>query len=51
MVKLYVSSQGSWPSGKYVQDPSQILGEAENHCEANRRLLHGMLDKFFAEAT
>lgn len=51
LVKLYVASQGHWPSGKYVQDPSQILAEAGKHCEANRLLLHGMLDKFFAEAT
>jgi GMP synthase (glutamine-hydrolysing) len=46
LVKLYVDSQGSWPLGKYVQDPAQILSEAGKHCEKNRHLLHGMLDKF-----
>jgi hypothetical protein len=51
LVKLYVESQGSWPSGKYVQDPSRILSEAGKHCETNRPLLHGMLDNFFAGAT
>jgi GMP synthase-like glutamine amidotransferase len=49
LVKLYVESQGSWPSGKYVQDPSQILSEAGKYCEANRHLLHDMLDEFFVE--
>ena len=48
LVKLYVESQASWPLGKYVQDPSQILSEAGKHCETNRHLLHGMLDQFFA---
>jgi len=47
LVKLYVDSQGNWPAGKYVQAPAQILADAVKHCEVNRRLLHGMLDKFF----
>lgn len=48
LVKLYVESQASWPDGKYVQEPSQILSEAAKHCETNRHLLHSLLDKFFA---
>ena len=48
LVKLYVESQGQWPSGKYVQESAQILSAAEKYCEANRVLLHGMLDRFFA---
>jgi GMP synthase (glutamine-hydrolysing) len=51
LVKLYVDSQGSWPAGKYVQVPAQILVEAGKHCEANRSLLHGMLDNFFESAS
>ena len=46
LVKLYVESQGTWPAGKYVQAPEQILSEAEKHCAANRPLLHGLLDVF-----
>ena len=48
LVKLYVESQGNWPTGKYVQDPGEILSQAGKHCETNRHLLHGLLDKFFA---
>jgi GMP synthase (glutamine-hydrolysing) len=47
LVKLYVESQGKWPSGKYVQDPAEILAQAGKYCDANRHLLHGMLDRFF----
>ena len=47
IVKLYVESQGTWPAGAYVQEPSAILDEAPKHCAVNRDLLHGMLDKFF----
>jgi GMP synthase-like glutamine amidotransferase len=46
LVKLYVDSQGAWPSGPYVQKPGQILAEADKQCDANRHLLHGMLDVF-----
>jgi GMP synthase (glutamine-hydrolysing) len=47
LVNLYVESQGQWPSGKYVQEPAQILSAAEKNCEANRTLLHRMLNQFF----
>ncbi len=46
LVQLYVESQEKWPAGKFVQVPAQILSEAEKHCAANCRLLHGMLDAF-----
>ncbi len=48
LVKQYVSSQGSWPQGRYVQEPSGILAGSETHCAENCRLLHGMLDEFFS---
>jgi GMP synthase (glutamine-hydrolysing) len=47
LVKQYVSSQGSWPKGRYVQDPTAINAEAARHCVVNSSLLHGMLDDFF----
>jgi GMP synthase (glutamine-hydrolysing) len=46
LVKLYVKCQGEWPLGTYVQTPDQILAEASTHCDRNRELLHGMLDRF-----
>jgi GMP synthase-like glutamine amidotransferase len=46
LVKQYVSSQGEWPAGAYVQTPDQVLSEAGSHCAVNRLLLHGMLDQF-----
>jgi GMP synthase-like glutamine amidotransferase len=48
LVKLYVNSQEKWPVGKYIQTPAQIMAEAPKHCEVNRGLLHGLLDKFFS---
>jgi GMP synthase (glutamine-hydrolysing) len=47
LVKLYVASQGEWPSGKYVQAPHDIVSEAGPNCDLNRPLLHGLLDRFF----
>jgi GMP synthase-like glutamine amidotransferase len=46
LVQEFVKSQGDWPEGIYVQAPKAILSEAATHCDRNRALLHGMLDKF-----
>jgi GMP synthase-like glutamine amidotransferase len=46
LVKQFVESQGEWPQGPYVQTPEAILSEAALYCDRNRRLLHGMLDRF-----
>jgi GMP synthase (glutamine-hydrolysing) len=48
LVEEYVAGQGDWPTGPYVQAPKDIVGEAASHCDRNRQLLHGMLDKFTA---
>jgi len=46
LVKLYVKGQSEWPTGKYAQQPEQILEGATAPCERNRVLLHAMLDIF-----
>ena len=46
LVKEYVAGQGTWPGGRFVQDPKVIIAEAASRCERNRQLLHGMLDQF-----
>ena len=46
LVEQYVASQGEWPTGPHVQKPEAILSEAGSHCDSNRPLLHGMLDRF-----
>lgn len=46
LVKEYVAGQGTWPIGRFVQEPKAIVGEAEMHCVVNRQLLFGMLDEF-----
>jgi len=46
LVKQYVASQDEWPPGRYVQKPEAILSAAASHCDLNRQLLHGMLDRF-----
>ena len=46
LVKQFVEGQGEWPSGPYVQTPKTILSEATVHCDRNRALLHGILDRF-----
>ncbi len=48
LVKQFVESQGEWPEGPYVQKPGVILSNADSCCDQNRRLLHGMLDRFCA---
>ena len=48
LVQEYVAGQGDWPTGPYVQAPKAIISEAASHCDRNRQLLHGMLDKFCA---
>jgi GMP synthase-like glutamine amidotransferase len=48
IVGRFVDGQGSWPSGNYVQTPSVILSRAAEFCDANRALLHGILDRFVA---
>jgi GMP synthase (glutamine-hydrolysing) len=46
LVKEFVEGQGEWPAGRYVQTRDAILREAVSHCDRNRQLLHGMLDRF-----
>ncbi|HEV3272276.1 MAG TPA: type 1 glutamine amidotransferase [Candidatus Methylacidiphilales bacterium] len=46
LVEQFVDSQGEWPSGRCVQTPKAILSEADSYCDGNRRLLHGILDRF-----
>jgi GMP synthase (glutamine-hydrolysing) len=46
LVKEFVDGQGEWPAGPYVQTPEAILAKAASHCDQNRQLLHGMLDRF-----
>ena len=46
LVKEFVASQGEWQAGPFVQTGEAILAKATNHCDANRALLHGMLDEF-----
>lgn len=48
LVKQFVESQGNWPRGAFVQKPDQILNAATNFCNANRALMHRMLDRFFS---
>jgi GMP synthase (glutamine-hydrolysing) len=46
LVKQFVDGQREWPTGPYVQTPEAILSEADSYCDQNRKLLHGMLDRF-----
>jgi GMP synthase (glutamine-hydrolysing) len=46
LVKQFVGSQGTWPSGRWVQKPDAILSEAPKHCDANKAFLCAMLDRF-----
>ena len=46
LVKEFVEGQGEWPTGPYTQTPEAILSESASYCDQNRRLLHGMLDRF-----
>jgi len=46
LVKQFVDGQGEWPIGPYAQTPEPILSQAASYCDSNRRLLHGMLDRF-----
>jgi GMP synthase-like glutamine amidotransferase len=46
LVRQFVESQGEWHTGPHVQTAEAILANASSHCEANRELLHGMLDRF-----
>jgi GMP synthase (glutamine-hydrolysing) len=46
LVKEFVDGQGQWPTGPYTQTPKAILSGAGSYCDANRQLLHGMLDRF-----
>ena len=46
LVREYVAGQGTWPNGRFVQEPKMILDKAEMHCSVNRQLLYGMLDEF-----
>ncbi|HUB68353.1 MAG TPA: type 1 glutamine amidotransferase [Candidatus Methylacidiphilales bacterium] len=49
LVKQFVASQGYWPEGPWVQKPEEIMAQAPAHCEANKRFLCGMLDRFCAD--
>jgi GMP synthase-like glutamine amidotransferase len=51
LVKEFVSGQGEWPVGSYVQTAETIVSEAISYCDQNRELLHGMLDAFVAESS
>jgi GMP synthase-like glutamine amidotransferase len=46
LVQAFVDGQGEWHEGPYVQTAEAILAKATAYCDANRRLLHGMLDRF-----
>jgi GMP synthase-like glutamine amidotransferase len=46
LVAAFVEGQGEWHEGPFVQSGKTILQEAPSHCDANRQLLHGMLDAF-----
>jgi len=46
LTKLFVEGQAEWPTGRYVQTPEVILNDASKHHEANKKFLHGMLDRF-----
>ena len=46
LVQAFVEGQGEWHAGPYVQNAEAILAKATAHCEANRPLLHTMLDRF-----
>jgi hypothetical protein len=49
LVQEFVDGQGAWPEGRFVQTPKAIVAEAVEHCDRNRKLLHGMLDAFCGE--
>jgi GMP synthase-like glutamine amidotransferase len=49
LVQQFVQSQGEWPKGRFVQTSEAILAEAPKHCDANRLLLHSLLDWFCAQ--
>ena len=46
LVQAFVDGQVEWPNGPYAQSPEAILAKAPSHCDPNRQLLHGMLDRF-----
>jgi GMP synthase (glutamine-hydrolysing) len=46
LVKEFVDGQGEWPTGPYAQTPEAILSKSALYCDQNRKLLHGMLDRF-----
>jgi GMP synthase-like glutamine amidotransferase len=46
LVGQFVDGQREWPTGQYAQTPKEILSHAEAYCDRNRRLLHGLLDRF-----
>ena len=46
LVRGYVAGQGTWPSGRYVQEGKRIAEDAATYCEANRQALFAMLDAF-----
>ncbi len=46
LVKEYVAGQGTWPSGRWVQDPKAIANEAVMHCILNSQVLFSLLDEF-----
>jgi len=46
LVAEYVEGQVEWYEGPWVQTRKTILQDAQLYCDANRQLLHGMLDQF-----
>jgi GMP synthase (glutamine-hydrolysing) len=50
LVREFVDSQNEWPEGNFVEKPADILARAPKYCDANRRLLFHLLDKFCAQS-
>lgn len=46
LVEQFVAGQVGWPSGAYVQTPEALLSDGDKYHQANKRFLHGMLDRF-----
>jgi GMP synthase-like glutamine amidotransferase len=46
LTKQFVDGQAAWPKGRFVQTPDEVLNQADKFHLENRRLLHGMLDRF-----
>lgn len=47
--QMVEGSSDNWPKGIYVQSPKLILEDSSTYYEKNRKILYGLLDRFFAE--